>query len=199
MPTSTYLSLNFVTEKFFKTLGNCRTFLDIGAGFGRWGVLAREMGDIIRGRFNPAFWGLITYAIEICPEYIEWYKLKDKYTFVYNADALSGIMELSDVFKKGRYFDFVIFGDVIEHFTKSNAIKLLEYCKKHIIKKHVILNIPLGKDWPQGGTAINSSEEHRSVWELEDVQKVFKGWKQDFVILQDFKKRPYLSFYGERQ
>ena len=63
--------------------------------------------------------------------------------------------------------DLLIFGDVIEHLPKPDALAVLERTKRY---PHVVVSLPLG-NWPQGAWEGNPHEEHRSTWTFEEARE----------------------------
>ena len=67
-------------------------------------------------------------AVEIYEPNIENYKLRDRYKEVYNINIVNF---------KYKYYDLIIFGDVIEHLSVEDAQNVLEYaydrCKEMVV------------------------------------------------------------------
>jgi len=126
-----------------------RTVLDIGAGAGKYATLIR--------RAYPA--AVIT-AIEMDREYIERFKLAEKYDAVRAIDAEQLLTEVD------TDYDLVIFGDVIEHLRKSTGLDLLNFfiyrCKKMLVL------FPLRDR--QGAVGGKRQEAHISVWGQGDFR-----------------------------
>jgi hypothetical protein len=80
---------------------------------------------------------------------------------VYKGDAAKIIDELGE-------YDLIIFGDVLEHFSKREGDILLKKAVRRA-QKAVLIHIPLGKQWPQSERDNNTYEEHRSVWEASNL------------------------------
>lgn len=139
-----------------------QTVLDIGAGSGTYAKLMRS--------HHACKWT----AVEAWGPYVEQFSLDTLYDQVIVADAryLSG-----DVFM----VDLVILGDVIEHMTKPDAVKLL--CRIKRFAQHIIVSIPIG-DWPQGAVGGVPFEEHKASWYEGEMQLVLPGceWKHEGVL-----------------
>lgn len=93
------------------------TCLDVGACDGKWFYL---LGDYLR-----------MDAIEIFYPNIEKYFLKERYNKVFHEDIRNF---------KYPYYDYIIFGDVIEHMTVEEAQAVLEYANPRC--RDLIIAIP---------------------------------------------------------
>ncbi len=125
--------------------------IDIGPGEGSYARLIRPLVSI------PEWIG-----VEVWPPYIKEYDLASVYDQVIISDA--------------RWFDFslvgsdslAIFGDVLEHMSRDDALKTvnraLVYCKAALI------SLPIGS-WPQDAIGDNNYEKHVQSWTNEDVVK----------------------------
>lgn len=141
---------------------NPESILDIGVGFGRWGILFREFLEIWEHNKNKGNWDRIIDGVEIFPDYIQSYH-KFFYNNIFIEDALSFMRNI-----KNKY-DLINCGDVIEHFSKDNAEELIKLCMDNA--KWVLINIPLGKNWEQTPVDGNPFEEHKSSWTKNDFSK----------------------------
>ena len=112
-------------------------------------------------RYNGK-WQVVIDGVEIFPGYI-----KDYHKYFYNEIYLQNALEFLETTDKP--YDLINFGDVIEHFTKAEGVKLIELALKK--GKYVLINIPIGRYWAQEGTAENPYEEHKSVWYNNDFTK----------------------------
>lgn len=161
MPSSYHGHISEVLELYLKA--NPKTVLDVGVGFGKWGVLFREYGDIFRGRLKQTDWKTQIHGVEIFPEYSNCI-----YKEVYNEVYFIDIKELAPTIK---HYDFIYAGDVIEHLEKDDAIQVILRLKK--ISKQFVLSIPLSDRWPQGEVFGNKYESHLSVWTEEELKRYF--------------------------
>jgi hypothetical protein len=157
MPTSDPANIPFVVEQLIRL--QPKSVLDVGVGFGKWGVLAREYVDVWANRCTPDEWELRVEGIEIHEPYRNaiW---GAAYDIVHVGDARLLIDRL------GRY-DVAIFCDVIEHMSKEDGrvllAKLAERCN------HVIVTTPVAF-WAaeHDPAARNPHERHVSFWEYQD-------------------------------
>jgi hypothetical protein len=113
--------------------------LDVGPGVGTYADL-----------LNP--FGYSMDCLEIYDGYVNAYNLKEKYKNIYVGDIVD--YDVSE-------YDFVIIGDVLEHLTIEDSIKVLNKCKNVIVAVPYIC--------PQGGVdfyhnahhLVNPYEEHK--------------------------------------
>ena len=110
-----------------------QTCLDVGACDGKWFGL---LGDHLR-----------MDAVEIFEPNITTHRLRDKYRRVLNCDICD---------YEYRWYDLVIFGDVLEHLTVADAQMVLAYARKHC--RDYIIGVPF--EWPQGAIYGNPYEAH---------------------------------------
>jgi SAM-dependent methyltransferase len=113
-----------------------KTVIDVGAGSGTYCRLLRP--------YAPANYA----AIEIYQKNITQYKLLDLYDDVWLDDVRNF---------KSLQADLIIFGDVLEHMTKEEAIKVWDVASKGC--KYAILSIPI-IHYPQGVIDGNHHETH---------------------------------------
>ncbi|MBN8586243.1 MAG: class I SAM-dependent methyltransferase [Ignavibacteria bacterium] len=194
MGTSNWQNISYNIELIRKL--DPQSILDVGAGFGRWGILFREFLEIWDGARYGGNWQRKIDAVEIYPGYI-----KDYHHYFYNnifiEDAASFIEST-----RNRY-DLINFGDVIEHLDKPAGIKMLEDALTK--SRYVLVNVPIGKFWPQEGTPDNPFEAHRSIWYNNDFTK-YKYYKiktfydaesREFsVVLISNSRIKYTNKYG---
>jgi hypothetical protein len=158
MPTSDFHAITDVLHVIEQI--KPASILEIGVGFGRWGVLCHEILDIYYERYKPADWTLQMDGIEIFENYKN--PLWDSF---YRQIFIGDAFELID--KMNRY-DLIFAGDVIEHFEKQKGKQLIEKFLEHA--ECVIITSPVGflhQDCQFG----NSHEEHKSGWSEEDFKK----------------------------
>lgn len=149
-----------------------KTLLDIGAGAGKYGELAREVSKKIK-----------TTAIEIEKDYIKKFKLQKLYNKVLNLSAV----ELIQPKFYDTNFDIVMIGDTIEHLKKSDGIDLINFLVYRC--KWIVLVFP--HRYLQNSVEGYSSEAHISVWSEADFNsfertKIFKKQTQRLVIIRGY-------------
>jgi phospholipid N-methyltransferase len=134
-----------------------KTILDVGAGLGTYSLLLKEKGISVKK----------LDAIEAWDPYITEYDLNSKYDNVFKVDARNW---------EDWDYDLVIFGDILEHMSKEDALSLWEKVSKQA--KHALISIPIIYA-PQGHAHGNPYEEHvKDDWTSEEVLQSFS----DIVI-----------------
>ena len=123
-----------------------RVVLDVGAGYGKLGVLAREYIDP-----TPLIVG-----VEAWQPYIAAHRLAGIYDELHATDILDLDQAVLD------QADLVIMGDVIEHIHKEPALQLLER-----IRGWVVISTPA--DWFDTGPGLPPTEAHVSHWTADDL------------------------------
>jgi hypothetical protein len=161
--------------------------LDVGIGFGRWGIVVREFCDVWYGRVFPDQWAVHIEGIEAFPR-----SVTDYHRLFYNQIHLGDAAEVIPGLD-GRW-DVVIFGDVLEHFTKDVGRALLAHCLTHA--DYVLVNIPLGDDFEQGEVYENPYERHLAAWEVHDFEEFALVRRQ---LLRDYTGRRHGSFCLSRR
>lgn len=160
MGTSNWQNISYNIEIVGRI--NPKAILDFGVGFGRWGILYREFLEIWDDKNYSGKWTRTIDGIEVFPQYIKPY-----HNYFYsNLFITEGYAHLSQTEKN---YDLIVFGDVIEHFDKEAAEKLLDIALKK--SEYVLVNIPIGKNWAQGAINGNIYEVHKSIWYISDFSK----------------------------
>lgn len=125
--------------------------LDVGAGKGTYGILARICKEYDK-----------LDAIEVWEPYIKDYNLQEVYSNVYQEDV-----------RKWDNFDYdlVIFGDVLEHMTKEEALQVWDRASSQA--RFAVISIPI-IHYPQGHIHGNPYEEHvKDNWTSLEVLNTF--------------------------
>ncbi len=195
MGTSNWQNISYNIELIRKL--DPVSILDVGVGFGRWGILFREFLEVWdNGRYNGN-WQRVIDGVEIFPGYIKEYH-KYFYDEIYIVNALDFLNDTHNV------YDLINFGDVIEHFPKEEGEMLIELALKK--GKYVLINIPIGKHWAQDGSDDNPYEEHKSIWYNNDFTKYRHNRIRTFydlasrefsVVLLSSEKITYTKKYGK--
>jgi 2-polyprenyl-3-methyl-5-hydroxy-6-metoxy-1,4-benzoquinol methylase len=148
------------------------SILDVGFGFGKWGFLVRDTFEVMLGQnFKKSTWKINITGIEPFDKCITPIQKE-----VYNKIIKEDVFDVID--KLGKY-DLIIMGDVIEHFDKDKAYKLLDKLLRH--SDNIIISTPLGF-MPQGAWAGNERETHKSGWIVKDFQKYHVA---EYKIIED--------------
>lgn len=178
MGTSNWQNISYNIE-LVKRL-DPKSILDVGVGFGRWGILFREFLEIWGERNYSGKWKRTIDGIEIFPEYIKEYH-KYFYDNIYIEDAI-GFIKSTD-----QKYDLINCGDVIEHFKKKDAGKFIDMCLQK--SQYVLINIPTGSNWQQGAINNNENERHLSEWSISDFTKYSNHLIREF---KDIELRTYI-------
>jgi hypothetical protein len=130
---------------------NLTSMLDVGAGSGTYGhVFAQHLPDVER------------FAVEAWEPHLNDFGLRDLYNNVYNIDVRQ-----HDDFA----YDIVIFGDILEHMTKEEALAVWDKVSKQA--KYALIAIPI-IHYPQGALYGNPFEVHvKDDWTHEEVLSTF--------------------------
>jgi hypothetical protein len=156
--------------------------LDVGIGFGRWGVLVREFCEEWKGRIHRENWKVWLEGIEAFPKNVEEYHHLF-YNWVHIGDGVEIIGRMTD------RWDLIIFGDVLEHWRKDEAQKVLK--KSLELSDYVLVNIPIGADWERSSMYGNPYEEHKSFWQLDEflaMQPI------RYALFKEYAGRDYGTF-----
>jgi SAM-dependent methyltransferase len=157
--------------------------LDIGCGFGRWGMLTREFGELWQGRVFPDQWSLQVDAIEgFAKNICEYHK------YFYNNIRIGDAAELAtdDVLQQ---YDLVIMGDMLEHLERKAGEALLERAIRNAV--YVLVNVPLGGGWEQDESYGNQFERHLAVWNFVDFDR---PERRHYRLFRDSIGRPHAVF-----
>jgi hypothetical protein len=110
MPTSTPFFKKETIQYIQQHIDTSKNILDIGAGVGTYSDLLKPLG------YNNID------AIEVYEPYIKGYDLASKYRSVYNHNIIDSELYVED-------HDLAILGDVVEHMTYRDSLKVLEKLK----------------------------------------------------------------------
>ena len=170
MPGSVRENDDFVID--FVRKNRINFVLDVGAGKGTYFELldAQVNGDID--------------GIEVWQPYIDQYDLHEKYDKLYVGDARS-IVEL---IPSGKY-DLIIFGDILEHMPKEDALTLWEESAR--VAKWGLISVPI-IHYPQGAEFGNPYEVHvQDHLHPEDIRRDYGPFETEAIyeITGTFVKR----------
>ncbi len=140
-----------------------RSILDIGVGFGKFGVIFREYLDILAGRYNKEDWITRIDGVEVHSPY-----LTVLHEYIYDNIYETNIWE----FDWPQNYDLVFLGDIIEHFSKTGGTDLLEVLKTNL----VLVSTPTGVDKKGSTYPGNPHEEHKHIWTMDEFE-MLDGWE----------------------
>jgi hypothetical protein len=157
MPTSDYHAVSSIMGEIQRL--SPASVLELGVGFGKFGVLCREILDARFGRCRRDQWQTLIHGWEIWREYDNpcW----DVYDQVVRANFANAPF---------TEFDLVLMIDSLEHLSPDSGRSLLRDLVKH--NRHVIVSVPNGR-MDQGETYGNAAEAH--LWTFNGVEE-FAGY-----------------------
>jgi len=160
VPTSSPSVIPIMLEQMKRACGSPEAILDIGIGFGKWGFLIRETFEAgPHQRWQRKDWRIKIDGIEVFEKYVGPHQRS-----VYDKIHIGNAFEVIDGLGQ---FDFVVLGDVLEHFTKKQGHELLGKIAKHT--KRILISTPLG--YMGGGhKQENKYEVHKSGWRAKDFK-----------------------------
>lgn len=158
MPSSHTYQLNEIMELVILT--EPKSILDIGCGFGKFGVLCYERLNLWYAK-NYKNKNIAIDGIEGFPEYITPIH-EFVYSNIYINDALTAMKNLT------KKYDLALLIDVLEHLPRAEGEKLLYECLK--VCKNIIVSTPKNIG-DQGAEFGNEYEVHRAQWDREDFGK----------------------------
>lgn len=135
-------------------LSHPQRLLDIGIGFGKYGLLTREYLEIWEKHDQYGVWQVKLDGIEGFPDYIRpWHK--EIYDDIFLGDARTIVPTLTT-----RY-DMTLIIDVLEHFTYADGWELIQHLEAHT--RNILISTPkyVGV---QGAEFGNDYEIHRFQW-----------------------------------
>lgn len=151
MPGSDGETRDFSISKI-KEFG-AENILDVGAGLGTYAI-----------ELKAANWGGNIVGLEVWEPYIELYGLRSKYDDL----ILKDVREHDDF-----NYDVVIFGDILEHMTKDEAVSIWKKTSEQA--RAALIAIPI-IHYPQGEWGGNPYEEHvKDDWTVQEVLDTFHG------------------------
>jgi len=157
-----------------------RSILDVGVGWGKYGLLMREylsQLDIMLDREN---WKLRVDGIEIYPNYIK------KHTEnIYDDIFLTDIRDFSKnpkIWTDNPRWDLILMVDIIEHLSKEEGMEVLNNLLPYA--KWILITTPLEME-KQPIEFYHEHEEHVSVWHRGDFYpfKIDKMLKMEKFLL----------------
>lgn len=169
MPTSAFEGREWVYERIRDTTTG--TIIDAGAGEGTHSVLARHT------RLDSRWVG-----VEIHEPYVDRFNLGSKYDDVIVEDIRTWRPALTDY--------TILFGDVLEHLEKEEALALLAF---HITQADdIYISVPI-IDSPQGECFGNKHEAHLHQWTFDEMSALLpdaESWRGHTVGRWWWRKDP---------
>lgn len=152
VPTSYYQAISQILEHIHAEAP--MSILDIGVGFGKYGVLCRETLEVPHGRYYKDQWQVRIDGVEAYEGY-----RNPLHDYVYDRVYYRDIRELIGQLPS---YDVVLLIDVIEHMSKDEGLFLIKQIMQHT-KKALLVSTPLQPS-AQEQYMSNQYEAHRSRW-----------------------------------
>lgn len=172
MPGSHYNQLNQIIQTL--SLIRPSSILDIGIGFGKYGVLSREYLDFSvdkeYGKFDLTIDGIEAFEDYLTPIH------KYAYSNVFIGNALDLLPTLSTT------YDLILLIDILEHFTYEDGMEFLDKCTSR--GKTLFISTP--HDIGDHGEHYNNEFEiHKFQWRAHHFKKfenVLFMYNQDSLL-----------------
>ena len=153
-------SENHEAVKAFVINNEIETVLDVGVGSGTYSNLLREHVDAI-------------YGVEAWEPYLNEFNLYDKYDELFVDDVR--VIDTHEL----PWVDLVIFGDVLEHMSEEDSVRVWNNCAK--IARWGMVSIPI-IHYPQGAEFGNPYEVHVQEHISPDkAREMFGPFDHEFV------------------
>ena len=176
MPLSIWNGMEDCLQAIVRT--RPRSVLDVGIGFGLWGHLLRQYLDVWSGRIYPEQWTTRIDGIEIDPRRIQAHA-----RLLYSQIHVGDMRALVPTVAATTSYDVILFGDVIEHLEKPDALAVLDSAVS-LAGRIVVLRIPIGDGWRREGR--EEPDHHRSQWTPADFDRYCAS-----VRIYEFMGNPY--------
>jgi len=157
MPISDYRHIPQVLDEVY--LLQPETVLELGIGFGKWGVLLREVLDAMYGRCRPDQWIRQIAGVEA------WDRYKNPAWGAYNQVIPGDFAEFS--FCPWDGMDLVMMMDSLEHLTPEVGRPFLDSLVAN--NKQVIISVPNGYMPQDEAVYGNEYEKHR--WTFNGLEE----------------------------
>lgn len=158
MPTSYHKQISTILDAII--LLDPHSVLDIGVGFGKYGVLCREYLELWDGREDYHHFTRRIDGIEAFEDY-----LTALHRYIYNEVYIG---EAQTVIKTlDTSYDLVLLIDVLEHMSESQGRALVQYTLAH--HRGILISTPKHMH-EQGETFHNPFETHRAQWSLAKLR-----------------------------
>jgi hypothetical protein len=194
MPSSNPETLSAVLDIVWKI--GPKNILDVGAGYGKYGVLFREYMELKYANKDESIPMKSQRRIRI--DALEGHApyISQLHSEVYDHIYIDNITTFAE---NDMNYDLVFMGDVLEHLDKKEGEKVLTtLCRKAI---HGILICVPKIPSVQGESFLNPLEIHRSIWRKNDFNNlapfVYTGSKgSHMIIFMSENKNSYKLVHG---
>ena len=200
MPTSYHKQISTIMDAVI--LLDPHSVLDIGVGFGKYGVLCREYLELWDGREDYHHFTRRIDGIEAFEDY-----LTPLHNYIYNNVYIG---EAQTIIKTlDTSYDLILLIDVLEHLSESQGRALV----KHILTHHrgILISTPKHMH-EQGASFHNPFETHLTEWSLaklralgpsisfrdEDSHIIYVGTHTSILHLRTKQRWERLKRWGEK-
>lgn len=166
MPTSWYETIPSILDKVL--IEKPTSILDIGIGFGKYGVLLREALDIPFMRYEKDDWQIKIDGIEAFKGY-----QNPIHEYVYDKIYYDTV---ENVLPSLGHYDVIMLIDVLEHFEKDEGRTVIEELLPYA-NKALIISTPISPAHQEEYNG-NTYEAHKSKWTILD----FAQYKMDYSL-----------------
>jgi hypothetical protein len=167
-PTYTSWLCDFILKEKPKSI------LDIGVGFGSFGVLAREYTDIWNGWYHRSLWKTILHGVEAFEKYHN--PLYNLYDYIFWGDICNVVNYQSF----NMDYDLIVMKDVIEHIDKTKGMFVVEALLKRC--KWLVIITPI-EVHEQDAVFGNEYERHISQWGTDDFGNIHEYRRRENALL----------------
>lgn len=137
--------------------------LDAGIGFGLWGHLLRQYLDVWSGRETREQWKCRIDGIELVET-----RVQPHSRWLYTEVIVGDIRDVVPRRAREVAYDVILYGDVLEHLAKPEALSLLD-TSVSLATSAVVVRIPFGAGWRGKGRI--GPDHHRSRWTYDDFAR----------------------------
>lgn len=172
MPTSRHEQITKIVHTLIALKPS--SVLDVGVGFGKYGVLAREYLEMWDGdmRYDRHEWKCTIDGVEVCESYIT-----PLHKYVYDRIFVGDIRDV--IHRLDTQYDLVLAIDVLEHFEVADGIALIDGLLNRSCG--ILVCVPK-RFYKQGPIFGNPFETHRAQWDKKDF---CKHWPCVFIADQN--------------
>jgi len=156
-----------------RTHARIQCILDVGIGWGKYGLLCREYLSGYDAMKNEEDWKLQLDGVEVCHQYIKTY-IRTLYTHVWPLD-IREFCDKPETWIHPWAWDMILMIDILEHIPKEDGHKVLNVLKQY--SRWILISTPTVLV-PQNIKLYHEQEQHVCVWSLED----FESYNMDEVI-----------------
>jgi hypothetical protein len=167
MPTSNPRTIHPILLEIMRL--QPKSILDLGIGWGKYGMLCREYLDVNQGNYLREQWQINLVGVEGFPAY------RNPAWNFYDEIRIENFSEHYELYTG---FDLVLMLDSLEHIDKDTGRKMLDFLRRN--NKAVIICVPEGET-PQESWGGNDFERHLSTWTATELTELGGTLFVDFI------------------